>query len=111
MEWGVSDCAVRAAAHVRALTGVDVLADLPRWRDEAEAARVIAAGGGLIAWADRLLIPLGWRRGGGEIAVFGRGDVQVLTTRAGRWWRAPGRRGADLVVRADAARPLATWGP
>jgi hypothetical protein len=111
MRYGISDCAVRAAAHVRALTGADVLREVPPYSTEAEAAALIEAVGGLAAWADSLLLPLGWRRGGGEVALLGRGAAQVLAVRDKRWWRAPGRRGGDLLVRADSTRALASWGP
>lgn len=46
-EWGRFDCVLFASGWVQIRTGVDPLSDLPKWKTERQARRVIAAVGGL----------------------------------------------------------------
>lgn len=53
--WGTNDCVTFAAGAVQAQTGVDVLADIPKWTTEAEARAILATYGGLDAAVSKLL--------------------------------------------------------
>lgn len=96
-EWGRHDCATFATGCVAHLTDTDILHPLqPTWRTETAAARVIRAGGGLLAMAQARLP----RRDTPAHAV--RGDL-VCVDLDGRptlgivggngHWCAPGERG------------------
>ena len=45
--WRGGDCVSFALGGVKAQTGVDLLADIPRWRSQRQAARVVDTVGGL----------------------------------------------------------------
>lgn len=65
------DCVSFAAAAVKAQTGCDPLADLPRWRTRNEALHIAAVQGGLEAAVDRRLTRI-------APAMAQRGDIAGL---------------------------------
>lgn len=95
------DCVSFAAACVAAQTGVDPLADLPRWRTRREALELAAAEGGLIAGIDRRLARI-------APAMARRGDIAGLPDRLlgvrlmvveGETLVGPGARGLERLPR------------
>lgn len=107
-EWGSNDCCLFAADAVQAMTGVDHAAALRGYTSAREAARVVAANGGLRKIASEAL--------GAEISplLAGVGDL-VLVENAGRELLAicnggtalaPGEEGT-VVVSMESAR--AAW--
>jgi hypothetical protein len=108
--WVASDCATAAAAHVLAVSGVDVSERFAgAYHDARTARRLISEAGGFAALVDRVLDGV-WVRGGRELALLGVTGREVLAVRREIFWLAPGD-GGPLWVHADAVDPLATWGP
>lgn len=50
--WGLNDCVLFTAVWVKEATGVDHLADLPKWENEKQALRIAKKLGGLEAEMD-----------------------------------------------------------
>lgn len=108
--WGRCDCATAAAAHVLAVSGVDVSARFAGlYGDALSARRLIAEAGGFAALVDRVLDGV-WVRGGDQLALLGTVGREVLAVRVDPYWRAPGEAG-PVWVHVSAVDPIATWGP
>lgn len=98
------DCVSFAAACVAAQTGEDLLADLPKWRNQAEADAVIAAQGGLEHALDARLPRI-------APALAQRGDIASLPDDSaigirlmvveGSTLVGPGLRGLERLPRAE----------
>lgn len=74
--WGSNDCVTFAAGWLRELSGIDVLAGIGPWADEAEAEALLAERGGLVAAAEAALAGAGIPEIAPELA--GRGDIVLL---------------------------------
>jgi hypothetical protein len=95
--WGEHDCCTFAAACVKARTGRDALAGLPRWSSEEDAAALLAERGGLCAAVTQCLgaplaAPLLAAPGDVVLAVDPQGR-ELLAVCAGSVLVAPGPRG------------------
>lgn len=97
------DCVSFAAACIAAQTGVDPLADLPRWRTRREALTIANQQGGLIAALDARLTPV-------PPALAQRGDIAGLPDRLlgirlmvveGATLVGPGKRGLERLPRGE----------
>lgn len=97
------DCVSFAAAAVKAQTGRDPLADLPRWRTRREALQIAAVQGGLEAALDRRLTRI-------APAMAQRGDIAGLPDRLfgvrlmvveGATLVGPGATGLERLPRAS----------
>ncbi len=92
-QWGIDDCTALAAKWVHAERGIDIC--LPEYRSKGEAARIIAAAGGLVELWDRYLSPMGVfdcnTPSLGDIGIINtsRGYVGVIFAHYGiAYWRA-----------------------
>lgn len=108
-EWGRNDCVTFAAACVKAVTGADHIEMLRgSWFDERAAARLLRAGGGLVALAAGCL--------GEEIApvMAQPGDVGItvqngrdaLCVCAGLHWHGPAAEG---LATFSAEQVISAW--
>lgn len=97
------DCVSFAGAAIEAQTGIDPLADLPRWRTRAEAMAVAEAQGGIEAGVDRRLVRIAG-------AMAQRGDIAGLPDPLlgirlmvieGATLVGPGARGLERLPRAE----------
>lgn len=114
--WGVSDCVTFAAQVSAAWTGADVLAELPDWETERQAARVVAGAGGDLGQAiGRVLEGLGWlavppaEAPAGALGVLRRPDgIPVAAACLGARWVARLDRGVTFRLGGDIER---AWAP
>ena len=109
--WGEQDCCTFAADAVRALTGVDPIADLRgTYATEAEADAVLAAHGGLEAMAVRAAQAAGLPEGNptlahrGDIALVRNGNQMLLGVLTGVHVAVPGMNGLHFVRRSMITR-------
>jgi hypothetical protein len=101
------DCVGFAGAAIAAQTGIDPLADLPRWRTRAEALALAEAEGGLEAGVDKRLTRI-------APALAQRGDIAGLPDDSAFGLRlmviegatlvGPGARGLERLPRAAMVR-------
>lgn len=104
--WGFNDCVRFAARAIRAQTGHDPLAGLPRWNSRREALAVCDELGGLIAAIDARLeeIPPAFAQRG-DIAGIEDGLFGVrLMVVEGATLIGPGRRGLERLPRSAMMR-------
>ena len=114
--WGVSDCVTFAAQVSAAWTGADVLAELPDWETERQAARVVAGVGGDLGQAiGRVLEGLGWlslppaEAPAGALGVMRRPDgIPVAAACLGARWVARLDRGVTFRLAGEIER---AWAP
>lgn len=107
-------CAADVLRHACEVVGAP-LPDLPRHETRLQVCQLLRGGGGLIGYANRYLLPLGWQRLDQARTPQLRGDVGVVIfpgmMRAscaiclGSTWLARG----DGFIEARPAWPLAMW--
>lgn len=99
--WGTNDCVTFCAACVEAMTGVNHLAGMPTWRDEASALAAIEEVGGMVPWLDSHFAPI-------NVLEAQRGDLGLVGTAlnvcVGRGWAAPSGEGLAVTPIATASR-------
>lgn len=110
--WGAHDCVTFAADCVRAVTGVDLLADLPGWAGPKQALRVIEEQGGMAAaLTARFGEPIGpaWAQRG-DVGLLVEGEAGdgltgiAVAVCMGDVWLAPGTDGLERLPLAAVAQ-------
>lgn len=106
--WGSNDCCSFAAAAVEALTGRNPMASVERYDNALDAARMIAAGGGIKALASTLLgEPVSTRLAGvGDVVLVVNLEREMLGICNGTNVIGPGEFGM-VVLGMEAA--LVAW--
>jgi hypothetical protein len=104
--WGIQDCCRFPAACVEAVTGVDPMATL-EYATEAEARRIIRAGGGLpkmiAARLGKEVLPALAQPG--DVGLYLQGKRHAIAVNVGQWY-APG---PDGLVVLDPAVMTRAW--
>lgn len=95
--WGEHDCVTFAAACVKAVTGVDRIADVrTAWADERQAIRLLVSGGGLLQMVQERLgprLPSVLLAKPGDVGVCMQGARPALCVCGGVNWHMPARDG------------------
>lgn len=103
--WGANDCCAFAAAAIEAMTGADLMRDVPPYSSAAEAALILKRP--LEAWMDERLkrcAPAFAQRGDvGLVTIAGRSSLAIVD---GHWLYSPDE---TRLARAPRAAALAAW--